>query len=157
MPMTSPVARTSLFVLGLVLLIAVELLRWLAGMPPETATGLTGLAWLCLGGPPTLAAIAARKSDERGHARPAFVMLLAAVSVFVVGLLAVGVGGCGPRHVVADRSVAIDVRRGPPCLVQVHADGELVARVDWSKRCEVTVGEHPTPAPEVEGTSEVRP
>lgn len=146
--MTSPHARTALFVLGLVILIAVELLRWLAEMPAETATGLTGLAWLCLGGPPTLAALAARKTDERGHVRGGLAVLVLALGVFVVGLLAVGVGGCAPRHVVAEQSVEVDIQRGPPCLIVVKADGELVARVDWSRRCEVSLPEIPQATPQ---------
>lgn len=139
--MTSPHARTALFVLGLVILIAVELLRWLAKMPAETATGLTGLAWLCLGGPPTLAALAARRNDERGQARPGLMLAVLAVGAVIVMLLAAGVGGCAPRHVRAEQSVEVDIKRGPPCAITVKADGELVARVDWSKRCEVALPE----------------
>lgn len=53
--------------------------------------------------------------------------------------------GCAPRHVVAEQSVDVEIRRGPPCLIRVLADGELVARVDWSKRCEVALPEAVTP------------
>ena len=137
-----PIARAVLFIFGLVLLVAVELLRWLADMPAETATGLTGLAWLCLGGPPALAALAARKTDQRGQARvSSLVVLLLAFSAFAFAFILLGSGGCAPRHVVAERSVDVEIQRGPPCLIQVHADGELVARVDWVKRCEVALPE----------------
>lgn len=140
-----PIARAALFILGLLLLVAVELLRWLADMPAETATGLTGLAWLCLGGPPALAALAARRNnvnDQRGQARVSSLALVTiAFAVFAIAFFAFGSGGCAPRHVVAEHDVAVEIQRGPPCLIQVHADGELVARVDWSKRCEVQLPE----------------
>ena len=47
--------------------------------------------------------------------------------------------GCGPRLVTAERSIAVDIRRGPPCVVEVHVDGRLESRAEWSKRCEPTV------------------
>jgi len=49
--------------------------------------------------------------------------------------------GCAPRHVVAETSVEVVIKRGPPCRISVHADGELVGRVDWSKWCEVALPE----------------
>jgi hypothetical protein len=135
------------------MLIAIELLRWLADMPAETATALTGLAGLVIaGGPQAVAATRARikRSNERGQVDEALLGGLAiACALATIVLLAIG-GGCAPRHVVAERSVDVEIRRGPPCLIRVIADGELVARVDWSKRCEVAL-------PEGSGSSEVAP
>jgi hypothetical protein len=69
--------------------------------------------------------------------------MLAALAIggIVVALLSLGVGGCAPRHVVAHTSVEVGIKRGPPCEIVVKADGELVARVDWIKRCEVQLPE----------------
>lgn len=147
MPLASPAFKAVLFVFGLCLLIAVELLRWLADMPPETATGLTGLAWLCLGGPPTLAALAARKSNERGAARFAPLVILAALSVFVVGLLAASLGGCLAREVRAERDAQVDWTPRPECRFEAFADGESVFTLSAPTACEPPPNVCPAPAP----------
>lgn len=126
------------------MLVLIELLRWLAEMPAETATALTGLAGLVLaGGPETAAKVRARikRSNERGHARADLLGWVGAIAVIAAIVALTTLGGCAPRHVVAERSVDVDIKRGPPCLIRVVADGELVARVDWSKRCEVALPE----------------
>jgi hypothetical protein len=74
------------------------------------------------------------KGDERGAVAVVALLLVA----FAAALLA---SACGPRVVRAERSVDVDVRRGPPCSVRVTADGKLVAHVDWAKRCEVEFAE----------------
>lgn len=148
----SPNFRAFLFVFGLLLLIAVELLRWLAGMPAETATGLVGLAWLCLGGPPTLAALAARKNDERGFVRAGPAFLLALAGVFLVGLLSAGLGGCLAREVRAERDAQVDWTPRPECRFEAFADGESVFKLTAPTSCEPppNVCPAPEPAPEPE-------
>jgi len=47
--------------------------------------------------------------------------------------------GCGPRLVTAERSQAVEIWRGPPCVVEVHVDDKLEFRSEWSKRCEPKV------------------
>lgn len=129
---------------ALAMLVLIELLRWLADMPAETATALTGLAGLVLaGGPQAAAATKARfkRRDERGQVNEVLLGGIAiACAIAAIVLLAIG-GGCAPRHVVAESSVDVQIKRGPPCVIVVKADGELVARVDWSKRCEVALPE----------------
>lgn len=110
------------------------------------AMGLAGVAWgrARAQGPLSLG----RTDDERGNVRVAALGLL----LLPLGLLlaAIIASGCGPRMVTAERSVNLDVWPGPPCLIRVEVDGELVARVDWTKRCDVG-------APPATGAGEVTP
>lgn len=136
MPLASPAFKAFLFVFGLVLLIAVELLRWLANMPPEPATGLTAIAWLCLAGPPSLTAMAARRNGERGFVRAGPAVLLALAGVFLVGLLSVGLGGCLARQVRAEHSIDVDWRPRPTCRIETFADGESVQVIEGDMACD---------------------
>lgn len=121
-----------LFVLGLVLLIAVELLRWLAGMPAETCTALSSIAWLCIAGAPALAAraervAAAKREDERGTVRVAALGLL----VLPLVLAAVLASGCAWQtrrdgDTFALRLRPDPARAKPACLYRWTLDGELV-------------------------------
>lgn len=121
-----------LFVLGLVLLIAVELLRWLAGMPPETCTALSSIAWLCIAGAPALAAraeraAAAKRSDESGRAG---IPLLAALAL--VPLLALALGGCAAlerREVHSRTAPRLRIEEGPPCVYRAFADDDEVLTI----------------------------
>lgn len=120
-----------LFVLGLVLLIAVELLRWLAGMPAETCTALSSIAWLCIAGAPALAAraeraAAAKRSDESGRAG---LPLLAALTV--VALVALSLTGCAWQTRRDGETFGLQLRDDPErpkpaCLYRWTLDGELV-------------------------------
>jgi len=120
-----------LFVLGLVLLIAVELLRWLAGMPAETCTALSSIAWLCVAGAPALAAraervAAAKRSDESGRAG---LPLLAALAL--VALAALALGGCAWQTRRDGDTFELRLRPDPErakpaCLYRWTLDGELV-------------------------------
>lgn len=122
-----------LFVLGLVLLIAVELLRWLAGMPAETCTALSSIAWLCIAGAPALAAraeraAAAKREDERGRAG---LPLLAALVTLALVLLAVLASGCAWQTRRDGDTFALRLRPDPErpkpaCLYRWSLDGELV-------------------------------
>ena len=139
-----------LFVLGLVLLIAVELLRWLAGMPAETCTALSSIAWLCIAGAPALAAraeraAAAKRSDESGRAG---VGLLAAL--VVVALVALSLTGCAWQTRRDGETFELRLRDDPArpkpaCLYRWTLDGELVLEGDLSACPEVPACREVTP------------
>lgn len=67
------------------------------------------------------------------------------VTLIAGGILSAGalLGGCGllgAREIVAERSVQFDVQRGPPCIVKVLADGDLVHTTTGpTVRCGVTI------------------
>lgn len=136
MPTSSPALRSILLVFGLLLWVAVELLRWLAGMPHEAATGIMGIVWLCIGGPPALAALAARRNGERGFVRVGPAVLLALAGVFLVGLLSVGLGGCLARQVRAEHSIDVDWQARPTCRIETFADGESVQVIEGEMACD---------------------
>lgn len=123
-----------LFVLGLVLLIAVELLRWLAGMPAETCTALSSIAWLCIAGAPALAAraeraAAAKREDERGNVRvSALGLLLLPLALVLAAVLASGCAWQTRRDgdTFALRLRPDPARAKPACLYRWTLDGELV-------------------------------
>lgn len=131
----------ALFVFGLLLLICVELLRWLAEAPPEVCTGLSSIAWLCLAGPPALAARATRNA-ERGSTRVGALLVLGGLAAVVLAALG-GAAGCGPRNLVLeadDPPPTFDVRRGPPCRMALVALGEEQAVVTHgTARCRLVV------------------
>lgn len=124
-----------LFVLGLVLLIAVEILRWLAGMPAETCTALSSIAWLCIAGAPALAAraeraAAAKREDERGNARVGALGLLL-LPLVALALAAVLASGCAWQTRRDGDTFALRLRPDPErpkpaCLYRWTLDGELV-------------------------------
>lgn len=91
--------------------------------------------------------ITGRTDDESGRAG---LPLVAALATLALVPLLLSFAACGPRMVVAEQSVRLDVWPGPPCLIRVEVDGELVARVDWTKRCDVG-------APPAHGAGEVTP
>lgn len=131
----------ALFVFGLLLLICVELIRWLADAPPEVCTGLSSIAWLCLAGPPALAARASRNA-ERGNVRVGALLVLGGVAALLVALTVSGVG-CGPRNLVLDKDdqpPTFEVHRGPPCKMALIAEGEVQASVEHrTARCRLVV------------------
>ena len=47
--------------------------------------------------------------------------------------------GCGPMTVAAKKSVEMNVKKGPPCVIEVKADGEVVSTVQGPKKCNVEV------------------
>lgn len=47
--------------------------------------------------------------------------------------------GCGPLAVSAKRSVEMDVKKGPPCVIEIKADGEVVSTVQGPRMCNVEV------------------
>ncbi len=49
------------------------------------------------------------------------------------------VQGCGPMTVAAKKSVEMNVKKGPPCVIEVKADGEIVSTVQGPKKCNVEV------------------
>jgi len=73
-------------------------------------------------------------TDRQGRGE---IAVLAAIAVGLLGvlLLAAGSGGCAARQVRAERSIEVDIRRGPPCVVTVTADGAVAATVT-GPRCE---------------------
>lgn len=106
-------------VLGIVLLVLTELLRWLAGAPPELCTALTGLGGVLLAGGPSV--VRALPGGSGGFGRIGLLALVA-----VAGALALAIaGGCLPRQVTAERSIDVDVSIGPPCVATLSADGAI--------------------------------
>lgn len=138
----------ALFLFGLVLLIGVELIRWLADAPPEVCTGLSSIAWLCLAGPPALAARASRNA-ERGNVRVGALLVLAGVAALLVALTLGGAAGCGPRNLVleqGDPPPTFEVHRGPPCRMALIAEGEVQASVEHrTARCRLVVDDVEVP------------
>lgn len=125
--------QTVLFIIGVVALVAIELLRWLADMPAETCTALTGIAWLCIAGMPAFQAVATRRSDQSGSAS-----LNALVTLTLLGALALfgaSSAGCGTTRYTAERRVDVEIETGPPCVVTTKADGKAVAEVTGPNRC----------------------
>ena len=49
------------------------------------------------------------------------------------------ISGCGPMTFAAQRSVEMNVKKGPPCVIEIKADGEVVSTVQGPKRCNVEV------------------
>jgi hypothetical protein len=131
-----PNFRAILFVVGFLMQVTIELLRWLADMPAETATGLTSLSWLAIGGPAALAALAARKTDQRGQVRASLVVLIAAVSVFALAFAAIGSAGCLAREVRAEHEANIDWQARPTCRFEAFADGESVFTLTGPNTCD---------------------
>ncbi len=127
-------ARTIYTLAGFGLLILSELLRWLAQAPPEMCTTLTSIAGMLMAGGPSLI----RPPDQRGNARVGFALVVAGLG-FVMLAWTFAMGGCGSRQVVAEKSVGLIVKRGPPCDMSLQADGEEVCRVRSTERCELTI------------------
>lgn len=142
--------QSALFVFGLVMLVMIELLRWLADMPAETGTGLSVIAWLCIAGPAALHARAGRTHppDERGSARVG-VTLGFVVLAFVAGVIAsIVMPGC-TRHLVLDADddpPTFEVRRGPPCWMGLLHEGNVESSVEHkTKRCRLRIDGRETP------------
>lgn len=140
----TPSRWTPEVVIGLLCLVASAVLPHL-GLE-AAASGFAAMAFWLLspirspltpGSPPT----------PRGYARADVlaVGLAVGLALLAVALLA-GAGGCLAREVRAERSVDFAVSRGPPCVVTVRADGDLV---------HTTRGETVRCAVEIDG--EVRP
>ena len=47
--------------------------------------------------------------------------------------------GCGPVSVAARKTVEMNVKKGPPCVIEVKADGKIVSTVEGPKKCNVEV------------------
>jgi len=71
--------------------------------------------------------------DRQGRGEVA-VLGTIAVALGLVALLMAG-GGCLARQVTAEQSIGVDIKRGPPCVVTVTADGAVAATVT-GPRCE---------------------
>lgn len=84
--------------------------------------------------------------DRRGSAEIGLVKA-AAVACILGTLLALVIGACLARQVVAERSIAVDIDRGPPCVVTVTADGAVASTVT-GPRCDL----QPLPGPTVTPT-----
>jgi hypothetical protein len=99
-------------------------------------TTLTSLAGLLMAGGPSL--IPARQPDERGSARVGLAFVVAGLALVALAWT-FALGGCGSRQVVAEKSVGLVVKRGPPCDMSLVADGDEVCRVQSVERCELTI------------------
>lgn len=110
--MTDP--KTVYTLAGIALLIATELLRWLAQAPPEMCTTFTALAGLLMAGGPSLI----RPPDQRGHGGVGLLGILAVVALVPLLLSS---SGCGSREVITREPIAIEYWQGPPCRVHILA------------------------------------
>lgn len=125
---------------GFVMLIAIECLRWLAGAPPEFCTAMTGLAAVAMAGGPSLI----RGSDERGHTP-----LSTLVGFVVLGLiLTLGWASAGCATTRNGEELAFTLRKdpgrpAPACLYRVTLDGELVVEGSASECPAAPVCEEP--------------
>lgn len=113
-------------VIGVLIVIAAQLLRTLAGLDDAVATTITGLGLgLAAIGPSMKTA----KPDDRGFTRLGVMLgltLVSALAALVVGgMFALATGGCLPRQVTAERSIDVDVSIGPPCVATLSADGAI--------------------------------
>lgn len=117
---------------GVLILIATELLRWLAQAPPELCTVLTSLGGMLMAGGPSLM----RPPDQRGSARVGVMLVIGAVAAVLV--LAVAWSGCGilgPTRVEAEHSITWQRRPGPTCYVRTLADGEVATETTAPTSC----------------------
>lgn len=107
------------------------------------AMGLAGVAWgrARAQGPLSLG----RKDDESGRA--GLPLLAALVALALVPLL-LSLAACGAMQVQAERDIDVDIDVGPPCVVVVRADGEIVSTTRGPKPCKVVVPPAPKPRPE---------
>lgn len=113
---------------------------------PLLAAGGTYLGiWLYVQGRRLLAAIAAKDADEKrksdeSERGQAGVGLLTSIVVLAFLPLLLSQAACGSREVVAERSIGIEVKRGPPCDISLHADDKRVCRVrSNTERCNVQI------------------
>lgn len=138
--------QSTLFVFGLAMLIAIELLRWLAGMPAEVGTALSSIAWLMIAGPAAISARANRTPpDERGFARP-LLLLLVAVLAGVVLVLAPGCASTRVDGTTMGFRLRDDPKRpAPACLYRHTVDGVLLDEGALDDCPEVPVCREPSP------------
>lgn len=129
-------------VIGLLCLIAAAVVPWIS--PDDAGRGmgssLTVLGGMLLGWSAPVPGI--RRPDEptRGMARIDAVFVAIALGAMVAVFAALlGAGGCGAAQVRAEKSVSLDVTPGPPCVIIVRADGEIVSTVRGPQRCAVVV------------------
>lgn len=133
-------------ILGLLCLIAAAVVPWI--FPDEAGRGmgssLTVLGGMLLGWAPQVPGGGVKppsggKPAERGMARVDVVFAGAAVTAVVAVFVVLLGGGCGAAQVRAEKSVSLDVTPGPPCVIVVRADGEIVSTVRGPQRCAVVV------------------
>jgi hypothetical protein len=86
-------------------------------------------------------AVRRRGRDESGRA--GLPLLVALVALALVPLV-LALTGCGAMQVHAERDIDVDIDPGPPCVVVVRADGEIVSTTRGPKPCKIVV---PPPAP----------
>lgn len=142
--------QNALFIFGLVGLVVIECLSWLADMPGETASGLRALMWLCIAGPAALQARAGRQPpDQRGNVRVGVTLGLAVLAFIAAAILSFFVHGCGPRQLVLDADdppPTLEIKRGPPCYMALLNEGQVEASVEHrDKRCRVRIDGEETP------------
>ncbi len=126
-------------IIGLLCLVAAAIVPWI--FPDEAGRGM-GSALTVLGGmlagwapPPP----GARPPDQRGMARVDAVFAAIAIAATTGIFVALLGAGCGATQVRAEKSVSLDVTPGPPCVIVVRADGEIVSTVAGPQRCAVVV------------------
>lgn len=90
------------------------------------------------------------QANRRAPAEPTGKGIAASIVLpimLVLGVLVFSTPGCIPRQVVAERSIAVDIQDGPPCVVTVTADGRVASTIT-GPRCDV----QPLPGPTVPPT-----
>lgn len=126
-------------IIGLLCLVAAAILPWI--FPDDAGRGM-GSALTVLGGmlagwappPPGI-----KPPDQRGMAHVDAVFMSAAVAATIAVFVVLLGTGCGASQVRAEKSVSLDVTPGPPCVIVVRADGEIVSTVKGPQRCAVVV------------------
>ncbi len=126
-------------IIGLLCLVAAAIVPWI--FPDEAGRGM-GSALTVLGGmlagwappPPGV-----KPPDARGMARVDAVAMAVAFAATVAVFVVLLGSGCGAAQVRAEKSVSLDVTPGPPCVIVVRADGEVVSTVRGPQRCGVVV------------------
>lgn len=76
-----------------------------------------------------------RGPDKNGRGR-GFGLVVVVLLIFIVATFLVAWGGC-TRYVKGDR-MRMEVDLGPPCVVQVYMDGDLVQRSTAAKACVIS-------------------
>lgn len=153
LPSTSQPSGATATVYGAIVTLVSALISLLFGVVSALGDGpalqegqVTGLGVAIAGAIYTL--VQARKRAPDGPTSKGVTVSVVLPVLLVLGVLAVSaMSGCLPRQVHADRSIGVDIRRGPPCVIVITADGDVASTVT-GPRCD-GLPELAAPAPAV--------